>query len=104
MRHYRELSEILETMAAAEGIAGLREPLQALTLAMESVYVNFGAGQLPEVARAHCPMVEGGVEIDGQPIGTWLQRSGRLANPYWGAIMLRCGDFHGSLGGTQTTE
>jgi Cu(I)/Ag(I) efflux system membrane fusion protein len=33
----------------------------------------------------HCPMVPGGG-------GDWLQAEAPLANPYWGAAMLRCGD------------
>lgn len=98
MNHYEELHEITHSMAEPPDIANFRKNLQGLTLVMESIYINFGGDSLPPVYRTHCPMVEGGVEIDGDPIGTWLQKSDTLANPYWGAAMLRCGEFHGQLG------
>ncbi|MCA9192057.1 MAG: efflux RND transporter periplasmic adaptor subunit [Planctomycetales bacterium] len=37
-----------------------------------------------------CPMVPGGG-------GDWMQIGGELANPYWGAKMLRCGEVVGDL-------
>lgn len=97
METYGLLHDVTHKMAEPAGTENMRAHLQAMTTAMEYLYVNFGAGQLPGVHQAHCPMVEGGVEVDGDPIGTWLQRTERLANPYWGAMMLRCGDFHGRL-------
>ncbi|MCR9292180.1 MAG: efflux RND transporter periplasmic adaptor subunit [bacterium] len=43
----------------------------------------------PQTAQAlvhyYCPMVPGGG-------GDWMQAGGELANPYWGAEMLRCGE------------
>ncbi|QEF98557.1 Cation efflux system protein CusB precursor [Stieleria maiorica] len=39
----------------------------------------------------YCPMVPGGG-------GDWMQTGGELANPYWGAEMLRCGEVIGELG------
>ncbi len=98
MGRYDNLGSILENMAGTFTLENIRGHLQALTTVMEQIYVDFGGGRLPVLKRAHCPMVEGGVEIDGAPIGTWLQREEPLANPYWGAAMLRCGEFHGELG------
>jgi Cu(I)/Ag(I) efflux system membrane fusion protein len=94
---YERLHHSLRRVPRGADLAALRAPLQDMTLALEAIYVTYGAGQLPPVRRAHCPMVEGGVIVDGLPIGTWLQRDGPLANPYWGAAMLTCGEFHGQL-------
>jgi Cu(I)/Ag(I) efflux system membrane fusion protein len=97
MDHYQMLDTPLAALPDAPSIADLRAQLQAMTTALEAIYVTFGGGRLPPVLRAHCPMVDGGVVINGEPIGTWLQRTDLLANPYWGEVMLRCGDFHGEL-------
>jgi Cu(I)/Ag(I) efflux system membrane fusion protein len=45
----------------------------------------------------YCPMVPGGG-------GDWLQREGPLANPYWGAEMLRCGEAAGTLSAVGPTS
>lgn len=37
------------------------------------------------VYKMHCPMAFGNTG------GTWLQKSGDLRNPYYGAMMLKCG-------------
>lgn len=97
MEDYDRLLAPLRAVPRTADLAALRAPLQEITLALEAIYVTYGAGQLPPVVRAHCPMVEGGFVADGLPLGTWLQRAGTLANPYWGAAMLTCGEFHGQL-------
>lgn len=97
MTHYTALRAPLVAVPAPASLDALRAQLQALTLAVEATHVTFGQGRLPPVLRAHCPMVEGGAKIGHEEIGTWLQRTQPLANPYWGSVMLRCGDFHGEL-------
>jgi RND family efflux transporter MFP subunit len=44
-----------------------------------------GEGAEKSYLHYYCPMVPGGS-------GDWLQAEAPLANPYWGAAMLRCGD------------
>ncbi|TVP76129.1 MAG: DUF3347 domain-containing protein [Puniceicoccaceae bacterium] len=92
MERYESLHEITHAMAEPATIENLRSHLQALTLEVERIYVNFGAGQLPALKRAFCPMV------DGDQIGTWLQRGEVVNNPYWGAAMLRCGEVFDVIG------
>ncbi len=91
MDSYRKLHQITHAMTETPSIAHYRDHLQALTHIMESIYVTFGGGHLPPVNRAYCPMV------DGDQIGTWLQRGDRVTNPYWGDTMFRCGDIIGPL-------
>lgn len=49
------------------------------------------------LAHYHCPMVPG----NG---GDWMQPGGELANPYWGAEMLRCGELVRDLAVGQEIE
>lgn len=98
MHHYNELESILNDMKASDSLEGLRSRLQELTLILERIYVNFGSGILPPLNRAFCPMV------DGDSIGTWLQRGEEVRNPYWGEAMLGCGEVFDQLGSTSGTK
>jgi len=98
MEHYERLHQITHQMAEPVNLSNFRANLQDLTLAMEAIHVNFGAGQLPSLNRALCPMVEGGFHTEGTAIGTWLQEGDEIRNPYHGASMLRCGEVYGELG------
>ncbi len=91
MEKYDLLHGILHQALHEQNLENMRDHLQALTHAIESIYVNFGADQLPDVFRVYCPMV------NMDEIGTWLQRTERVANPYWGSGMLRCGDVFGRM-------
>jgi membrane fusion protein, copper/silver efflux system len=99
MRHYETLHQVTHRMAEPPGLENFRRHLQDLTLAMEAIHVNFGTGRLPALRRALCPMVEGGAEIDGMTVGTWLQSGETIRNPYFGESMLRCGEIFGTLEG-----
>lgn len=91
MEDFDALHQQTHAMGKAQTLEDFRSHLQALTHAIESVYVNFGGGLLPPVNRAFCPMV------NGDQIGTWLQAGEVIANPYWGESMLRCGEIIGPL-------
>ncbi len=97
MEHYDQLHQLTHAMAEPADLEDLRSHLQELTLSMEKIHVNFGAGQLPALNRAFCPMVEGGREVEGMTIGSWLQEGEEIRNPYFGASMLRCGEVYGQL-------
>lgn len=98
MNHYNELELILNDMKASDSLNGLRSRLQELTLALEKIHLNFGAGTLPPLNRVFCPMV------DGDSIGTWLQRDEEVRNPYWGEAMLGCGEVFDQLGNSSGTK
>ena len=54
---------------------------------------------LPEgIEVAYCPMA---FNYEG---GRWLQQSGDISNPYYGASMLRCGAFEQEPEPTETEE
>ncbi|MFU8848412.1 MAG: efflux RND transporter periplasmic adaptor subunit [Opitutales bacterium] len=91
MERYDSLHKLAHQLEAADDLAGMRRHLQASTLEIEAIAVNFGAGQLPELHRMYCPMV------DGDKGGSWLQGHDTLNNPYYGAMMLRCGESLGVL-------
>jgi hypothetical protein len=57
-------------------------PVADATLALARAHL--GSGDL-SVSIGYCPMAP----------GRWLQDDAQLANPYYGASMLRCGVFEG---------
>jgi len=92
MEHYDKLHELTRRMKAAEDLEDMRKHFQATTREIEKIAVNFGAGQLPGLHRMYCPMV------DNDQGGTWLQDHDTVTNPYFGAMMLRCGESLGVMG------
>lgn len=71
-------------VAAAGELAARREALVGLGAAARALPLSPGGSG--RFAWAHCPM---------KP-GSWLQSGEPLANPYYGAGMLRCGNFEPS--------
>jgi hypothetical protein len=69
-------------MAGASDLPAMRVELQPLTDAGVSLALA-SPGGADHFALAYCPM---------KP-GSWLQSGEPLANPYYGAAMLRCGSF-----------
>ena len=66
-------------------IEAVREQLQPLSTALEAAAVATGYGG--PLMRAFCPMA---FSFQG---ASWLQRDRTIANPYFGASMLRCGEI-----------
>ena len=67
----------------ADDIEDLRAKFKPLSESLTSM-------ELPQgFAHAFCPMYDAGV---GAP---WVQRDGPVRNPYYGAVMLACGDIGG---------
>lgn len=81
----------LHVMRETADIAALREQLVPLTEHTEQAVVVFGAGQVGKLYRAHCPMAF------GNKGASWLQVDERIANPYFGARMFRCGEIERTL-------
>ena len=60
-------------------------------VAMQGVAETIGTGMNEDLLIMHCPMA-----FDDAG-ASWLQLSPKLANPYFGASMLRCGTTEGRL-------
>ena len=66
------------------------DDIEALRAQFKPLSESLTALDLPQVfAHAFCPMYDAG---DGAP---WVQRDGPVRNPYYGAVMLNCGDVGG---------
>jgi Cu(I)/Ag(I) efflux system membrane fusion protein len=85
------LHNALQTALDSAGIDTLRQQLVAITRDFERAVVSFVAGQVDALYRAHCPMAFGNQGAD------WLQADQAIANPYFGAKMLTCGEIRGQL-------
>ena len=81
--------------AAVQEVAGraAAADIGALRLAFRQVSEIVTRQQVPDgYALAYCPMVmdaKGENEVGGY----WLQKQGKIMNPYFGAAMLHCGVF-----------
>ncbi len=84
--HSGKLPNLLHDMLVADSLEELRKPhFETLSNAMiVAVKANPGAFD-GELLLMHCPMVYEDRGAD------WLQRSEPLRNPYFGAMMLKCG-------------
>ncbi|MDP6762812.1 MAG: efflux RND transporter periplasmic adaptor subunit [Planctomycetota bacterium] len=94
-----DLAEAAEAVGSALGAAARGTDLPALRAAFEAVAEAaddlFSLGGAPAgrtLLRVHCPMA-----FDGRG-ASWLQAEGEVANPYYGAAMLRCGSVTGEIG------
>lgn len=81
----------IERARGASDVAALRAAFEPLSSAVLTVAREFGHGGSAEgdagaLVEAHCPMA-----FDDRG-ASWLQRDGAIANPYFGASMLRCGE------------
>jgi len=76
-----ELSETAAKFAAAKDIEAARESFGPLSAAMISYRNLIDDEDAPNVA--YCPMVK----------QSWLQNGKKIANPYFGSKMLRCGEI-----------
>lgn len=81
-----DLSKAASGIQGAADIAWARGKFDRLSAAMIELAQRFRAGFSQELYLMHCPMAFDNVGAD------WLQRQEQLANPYFGASMLRCGE------------
>ncbi len=75
-----KLATIANAMAGAADIKAARIVFGDLS---DAVISMAGASAGKDVRRAYCPMVK----------KFWLQKGELIANPYYGSMMLRCGEF-----------
>ena len=74
---------LAEAALRADGIEELRAQFKPLSESLTALDLPQG------FAHAFCPMYDAG---NGAP---WVQRDGPVRNPYYGAVMLNCGDVGG---------
>jgi len=91
--HHGSLAALIHAMLDAEDLDGMRRPYFDQ---LSQAFINAAKahpGQLENpVYQMHCPMVYPGRGAD------WLQSDDDLLNPYFGAMMLRCGEMTATLG------
>ena len=79
------------TAHRAEVDADVRSAFEDLNGPMKRLLSQFGNPLNEPVQTAFCPMA-----FDNRGAG-WIQRTGSLANPYYGAAMLRCGEVSATV-------
>jgi membrane fusion protein, copper/silver efflux system len=93
-RAAQAMHQALSALAPAPGLDGQRAHFEAFSDALTRAVQAFGIQDAGPVYRAMCPMVEGRE-------GYWLQDEEVIANPYYGASMLRCGAIVETLAGDE---
>jgi len=78
--------------AAANDIAERRQLFEPLSDLLWEALESFGTGTSEVVRRFHCPMA-----FDNEG-AFWIQSGKTTANPYYGEMMLRCGEQKAALG------
>ena len=67
-----------------------------MTPAIKQLLQRFGNPSTTTVRVAFCPMA---FDAEG---AEWIQADGEVANPYYGAAMLRCGEFRATVAPGET--
>ena len=97
--HAGPLPDLLHLMLGAEDIEALRRPLFDHLSQILIAAAKADPTALPQdLLLMSCPMVynEGGAD--------WLQATEPLLNPYFGAMMLRCGSLKETIKATQSAH
>ncbi len=94
----RRISSALEVLQAAADIDAFRIAFEPLSMRLIDLARQFGLPPGLALHRAHCPMAFDDRGAD------WIQIDAVIANPYFGAQMLRCGSLEENLGGTPVPE
>jgi Cu(I)/Ag(I) efflux system membrane fusion protein len=86
--HSGDLPDLIHTMLAADSLDGIRKPhFETLSNALIVTVKAHPDAIKQDLFIMNCPMVYGKTGAD------WLQANDQLLNPYFGAMMLRCGDL-----------
>jgi membrane fusion protein, copper/silver efflux system len=86
----KTLHDPLARLAEAGDLADQRRQFRSFSHTLIDAVGAFGVAQAGPVYRAMCPMVEGGE-------GYWLQPQEAITNPYFGAVMLTCGEIRETI-------
>lgn len=91
--HSGQLPELLHDMMAAETLDGFRKPhFETLSNALIAAVKANPESFETDLLIMHCPMVYEDRGAD------WLQASEPLQNPYFGSMMLKCGEIKTTIG------
>lgn len=94
--HGGSLPDLLHTMLAAESLDAMRKPhFETLSNALITAFRADPTGIDGKLLVMHCPMVYEDRGAD------WLQAAEPLRNPYFGTMMLSCGETKEELSPTQ---
>jgi Cu(I)/Ag(I) efflux system membrane fusion protein len=85
MKHEAALKRVLSRMVEAKEIEAIRKEFAEMSEQMMATVKQFKASSVT-LYQFKCPMA-----FDNQG-ATWLQANEETANPYFGKMMLRCGD------------
>ena len=90
--HQGDIVDLIHKMLAADSLDAIRRPhFETLSNALiEAVKSNPNSFET-DLYLMHCPMVY------GDRGASWLQAEDSLLNPYFGAMMLRCGESKGLI-------
>lgn len=85
------LSGHTQQASKAAEIGDMRSAFEMVSLEIERLLQRFGNPTAEPLRAAFCPMA-----FDSRG-ASWIQRDEPLKNPYYGAAMLRCGEFRASV-------
>jgi len=88
-----KLSAPAKSIAEAGDIKAARSAFLALSNEMISLVEHVGTSGGTALFTANCPMAFGGKG------GDWIQSGKTVTNPYYGAMMLRCGSVKEQIAG-----
>jgi Cu(I)/Ag(I) efflux system membrane fusion protein len=86
MKMANELKPLLEKLAAADGIEPARATFALVSGQIEALIARFGAPE-DKLYKAWCPMA-----FDNRG-AAWIQTGDAIRNPYFGSMMLECGEI-----------
>ncbi len=86
MKHAGLLERLLQALAAADGVEPVRAQFALLSEQVLAVLGRFGSPG-KTLYKASCPMA-----FDNRG-ASWVQAGEEVSNPYFGHVMLRCGDL-----------
>jgi len=81
------LRAAFDDAVAAKDLATARRAYHAASQNIITAVRRFGTGRADALHLVHCPMAFDNTGAD------WLQADAEIANPYFGAAMLRCGEI-----------
>lgn len=97
MTDLKNLRETAETVKSTSEMEAMREAFHPLTQSLEDFVHHFGHSLDFPIRRAFCPMA-----LDAG--ASWFQADETIANPYYGAMMLRCGEIQATYPGAGSDQ
>jgi Cu(I)/Ag(I) efflux system membrane fusion protein len=86
LEHLSDFDTHLKAAGDSRDMASLRAVFLPVSKTLTTVVETFGIEPRQPVYELRCPMA-----FDGKG-GNWLQKDDQVRNPYYGAMMFRCGD------------